>query len=136
MAIRELGGLIVQRSLARILSNVALFAAFGLFFAYDVWEGIGNFLGVENQAVQLGLGITTLGWVIMYANVFLPALVWLVLAVALVVVVVRCVRAGEVIPVWRFAVLLTLGLLITAAISADFVLGVPAGAIFDTGSAG
>jgi uncharacterized membrane protein len=120
----------------RILVNVSLFAVFGLFFAYDVWEGIGNFLGVENQAVQLGLGITTLGWVIMYANVFLPAVVWIALATTLIVVVVRRMRAGAIIPVWRFAVLLTLGLLITAAISADLVLGVPAGAIFDTGTAG
>lgn len=126
----------MKRSLVRILANAALFAVFGLFFAYDVWEGIGNFLGVENQAVQLGLGITTLGWVIMYANVFLPALVWIGLAITLIVVVVRRLRRGEIIPVWRFAVLLTLALVIAAVISADFVLGVPAGAIFDTRSAG
>jgi hypothetical protein len=113
-----------------------LFAVFGLFFAYDVWEGIGNFLGVENQAVQLGLGITTLGWIIMYANVFLPALVWIGLSITLIVVVVRRLRRGETIPVWRFVVLLAVALVITAVISADFVLGVPAQAIFDTRSAG
>jgi len=126
----------MQHTLARILANIALFAVFGLLFAYDVWEGIGNFLGVENQAVQLGLGITTLGWVIMYANVFLPAVVWIVLAVALVVAIVRRIRAGAVVPVWRFAVLLALALVLTAVISADFVLGVPAQAIFDTRVAG
>ena len=126
----------MQRSLVRILVNVALLAVFGLFFAYDVWEGIGNFLGVENQAVQLGLGITPLGWVIMYANVFLPAVVWIALAITLIVVVVRRLRRGENIPVWRFAALLTVALVLTAVISADFVLGVPAQAIFDTRSAG
>lgn len=126
----------MQHTLSRILANIALFAVFGLLFAYDVWEGIGNFLGVENQAVQLGLGITTLGWIIMYANVFLPAVVWIVLAVALVVAIVRRIRAGAVVPVWRFAVLLALALVLTAVISADFVLGVPAQAIFDTRVAG
>jgi len=120
----------------RITVGVALFAVFGLFFAYDVWEGIGNFIGLENQAGQLHLGITGLGWFVMYADVFLPALVWLGLVLTFAIVVVRRVRAGLPVPIWRFAVLLTIGLVLTAVLTADFVLGVPVTVIFDTGSAG
>lgn len=126
----------MTRSLIRIFANTLIFAAFGLFFAYAVWEGIGNFLGIVNQAAQLHLGITAFGWVCMYANVLLPVVVWGALAVTLVATIVSRSRAKADIPVWRFVVGLTLGLALTAVISADIVLGLPAGAIFVTGTAG
>lgn len=114
----------------RAVSLVLTFAAFGLFFAYDVFSGIGNFIGIENQAARLGIGLTGLGWFIIYTDVLLPALVWLSMFVWFVIVLVRQVVQPSTLPVLRFVVALGIGLLIVAVIELDFVLGVPATVIF------
>lgn len=45
---------------------------FGLFFAYDVWEALGNLVGMLTIANELGLGLSVLGWVILLGAMLLP----------------------------------------------------------------
>jgi hypothetical protein len=98
---------------------------FGLFFAWNVWAGIGNFLGILNQSFQLGLGLTTLGWFVIFLDVLAP----IILFVAAVLFARRKTR-------WMFTGCLALALLISAVVNLDLVLGVSQTAIFSTGVAG
>lgn len=49
---------------------------FGLFFAYDVWEALGNLLGMLSFADNLGVGLTTLGWVVLIGALSLPIILF------------------------------------------------------------
>ena len=98
---------------------------FGLFFAWNVWAGIGNFLGIQNQRLQLGLNLTALGWFVIILDVFAPVLLF----VAAIIFARKKSR-------WMFAGTLLLALLISAVVNLDLVLGVSQLAMFDTGSAG
>lgn len=98
---------------------------FGLFFAWDVWAGVGNFLGIQNQRLQLGLALTPLGWFVIILDVLAPILFF----VAAVVFARKKSR-------WMFAGVLTLALLLVAVVNLDLVLGVPVTAMFAAGAAG
>ena len=52
--------------------RVALAVLFGLFFAYDVWEAVGNLVGLSQYAAALDTSITAVGWVLLIAAVVLP----------------------------------------------------------------
>lgn len=52
--------------------EVALAVAFGLFYAYDVWEAVGNLVGLSQVAAALDTGITALGWVLLIGAILLP----------------------------------------------------------------
>lgn len=56
--------------------EVALAIAFGLFFAYDAWEAVGNLVGITTLATTLGTSITGLGWVVLVAAILLPILLF------------------------------------------------------------
>jgi len=98
---------------------------FGLFFAWNVWAGVGNFLGIQNQRLQLGLELTALGWFVIILDVLAPVLLF----VAAILVARKQSR-------WMFAGVLLLALLLTAVINLDLVLGVPVTAMFAAGAAG
>lgn len=98
---------------------------FGLFFAWNVWAGIGNFLGIQNQRLQLGLELTVLGWFVIILDVLAPILLF-----ATAVLVAR--KKSR----WMFAGVLLLALLLTAVINLDLTLGVPVTAMFAPGAAG
>lgn len=98
---------------------------FGLFFAWNVWAGVGNFLGIQNQRLQLGLELTPVGWIVIFADVLVPIVVF-----ALAVILAR--RKTR----WVFTGALALGLLLVAVINLDLVLGVPVTAMFAPGAAG
>ena len=98
---------------------------FGLFFAWNVWAGVGNFLGIQNQRLQLGLALTPLGWFVIILDVLAPILFF----VAAVVFARKKSR-------WMFAGVLALALLLVAVVNLDLVLGVPVTAMFATGAAG
>lgn len=53
---------------------VAIF--FGLFYAYDLWEAIGNLVGINVVAEGLGVTISVTGWVVLIAGLLLPPLVF------------------------------------------------------------
>ncbi len=98
---------------------------FGLFFAWNVWAGVGNFLGIQNQRLQLGLALTPLGWFVIILDVFAPVLLF--------VAAILFARSKS---RWMFTGVLLLALLISAVVNLDLVLGVSQLAMFDTGSAG
>ncbi|MEI5584635.1 MULTISPECIES: hypothetical protein [unclassified Agromyces] len=56
--------------------EVALAIAFGLFFAYDAWEAVGNLVGVADLAGSLDTSISGLGWIVLIAAVLLPILLF------------------------------------------------------------
>ncbi len=45
---------------------------FALFFAYDVWEALGNLVGLLSIANELGLGLSGFGWAVLIAAMLLP----------------------------------------------------------------
>lgn len=45
---------------------------FGLFFAYDVFEGVGNLVGILGTADGLGVPVLPLGWVVLIGGLLLP----------------------------------------------------------------
>ena len=51
---------------------MTLAVLFGLFFAYDVWEGLGNLVGMLTIANELGLGLSVLGWIVLLTAMLLP----------------------------------------------------------------
>jgi hypothetical protein len=99
---------------------VTLLVAF-LLFGYATWSGIGNFLGVQNQRLQLGLDLTPLGWASTITLVLLPVLLF-----AACIIVTRRMRVSH--TVFTFA----LGYVIVSVVSLDIVLALPQTAIFAT----
>lgn len=55
---------------------------FGLFFAYDVWEGVGNFIGVQYTRLTFGFELTVLGWLAIIAGVLIPLILFVIGIVA------------------------------------------------------
>jgi hypothetical protein len=97
----------------------------GLFFAWDVWAGVGNFLGIQNQRLQLGLALTPLGWLVIILDVLVP-----------IVFFIAALLLGRKKSRWMFAGVLLVALLVTAVVNLDLVLGVPVTAMFAAGAAG
>jgi uncharacterized membrane protein len=55
---------------------LAMAVGFGLFYAYDVWEAVGNLVGLNNAAAGLGTTLSGFGWTILIAAVVLPAVLF------------------------------------------------------------
>ncbi|MET0724811.1 MAG: bacitracin resistance protein [Leifsonia sp.] len=51
---------------------VALAIVFGLFYAYDVFEALGNILGISDFATSLDASINVFGWVLLVLALVLP----------------------------------------------------------------
>ncbi|MET0934197.1 MAG: hypothetical protein ABWX56_10810 [Mycetocola sp.] len=56
--------------------SLTLAIVFGLLFAYDVWEAVGNLVGVNVVASGLGTTINAVGWVVLILGILLPVLVF------------------------------------------------------------
>jgi hypothetical protein len=56
--------------------EITLAIAFGLFFAYDAWEAVGNLVGIADLAGTLDTSISGLGWVVLIAAILLPVLLF------------------------------------------------------------
>lgn len=108
-----------QMSATRGIVSWIVVGFFALFFAFDVWEGIGNFLGIQAQSLTLGIAISALGWIAIVAGVFAPVILF-VLALFL----------SKKMPLAQTAFLFLLALSISAIISADLVLGTNAFLIY------
>jgi hypothetical protein len=87
---------------------------FGLLFAYDVWEAIGNFIGIYTQGLPFGLVLTVLGWVILLLAVCAPIILYV-----LATVLTRKKSVGLSLAVFVIC------LAVSAAISLDITLAVP-----------
>jgi hypothetical protein len=55
---------------------IAIAVFFGLFYAYDVWEAIGNLVGLNLQAQSLDTQLSGFGWTVLIFGVILPVLVY------------------------------------------------------------
>jgi hypothetical protein len=85
---------------------------FALLYAYDVWEAIGNLVGLNLQAQSLDTSLSGFGWAVLIAGIVLPVLVY-----AIAFWLGRRRHAGV------LALLLLAGLALDAALSLDmFVL--------------
>ncbi|WP_353810242.1 hypothetical protein [Agromyces sp. SYSU T00194] len=49
---------------------------FGMLIAYDLWEGVGNFVGVGEQVAALGIGLTTWGITVLVIGLVAPVLAY------------------------------------------------------------
>jgi hypothetical protein len=49
---------------------------FGLLYAYDIWEAIGNLVGLNVAAGSLGTQLSGFGWAVLLAAVVMPAIVY------------------------------------------------------------
>jgi len=57
-----------------LVVTIAVF--FGLFFAYDLWEAIGNLVGLNVAAQSLDTQLSGFGWAVLIAGVVIPVLVY------------------------------------------------------------
>ena len=60
--------------------RTAIAILFGLFYAYDVWEGIGNLVGLNNQAQLLDTQLSGFGIFVLLVGVLGPLLVFVLAA--------------------------------------------------------
>ena len=95
----------------RLLASVAIAVLLGLLFAWDVWEAIGNLVGLRTYAATLGTDLNATGWTVLVLGLVLPVVCF---AAALVLGRRRglLARAG----------LLVAGLCLSAALSLDVQL--------------
>jgi hypothetical protein len=93
--------------------TIAIVTVFGLFYAYDTWEGVGNLVGLNRAAQSLDTTLSGFGWGLLLVGVVLPVLV-----LSLAIRLGRSRSAGV------QALLLLVGLSLVAAMSADtFMFG-------------
>ena len=53
-------------------------AIFGLFYAYDMWEAIGNMVNLPGFYDQLGIGSGSVPWWLLWIGVLIPPVVFVV----------------------------------------------------------
>lgn len=51
---------------------LALGILFGLFYAYDLWEAVGNVLTLAGVAAQLGITLSAAAWVVLIVSILMP----------------------------------------------------------------
>jgi uncharacterized membrane protein len=56
--------------------TVTLAVFFGLFYAYDLWEAVGNLVGLNIQAADLDTSLSGFGWVVLIIGVLIPVAVY------------------------------------------------------------
>ena len=64
----------------RLWLNLTVAAVFGLFVAYDVWEAIGNLVGIVTYANDLRVGVVGWGWIVLVGAALLPLGLWVAAA--------------------------------------------------------
>ncbi|MEF3405344.1 hypothetical protein [Agromyces sp. CCNWLW203] len=66
----------VARSATPFWLAITIAVLFGVFYAYDVWEAVGNLVGMNVTAGELGVAITGAGWALLLAGIAVPLLVF------------------------------------------------------------
>lgn len=56
--------------------TVVVAALFGLFYAYDIWEAVGNLVGISAAASSLDTTLSGLGWTVLVSAILLPAIIF------------------------------------------------------------
>lgn len=98
----------------RAVAKWAVAGVFALFFTYDVWEAIGNFVGIYAQGLPFGLVLTFGGWVFLLLAVFAPIILFILAAV-----LSRKMSIGKSCAIFAIA------LMISSVIFVDITLTVP-----------
>ncbi|GGE85868.1 hypothetical protein [Mycetocola zhadangensis] len=57
--------------------TTTLAVVFGLFFAYDAWEAVGNILGISWLVSDTDTAISVFGWIVLSIGVLIPIAVFL-----------------------------------------------------------
>ncbi|GAB2512993.1 hypothetical protein [Paramicrobacterium agarici] len=57
---------------------LALGIVFGLFYAYDLWEAVGNVLTLAGVASQLGIALSGAAWLVLIVSMILPIAIFIV----------------------------------------------------------
>jgi len=57
------------------LGKALVFALFGLLYSWDVWEAVGNLVGLGPFYEALGIGVS-MPWALLWAGVLLPIVVF------------------------------------------------------------
>lgn len=95
----------------RLLASVLIVVLVGLLIAWDVWEAIGNLIGLRSYAAALGTDLNATGWTMLLLGLVLPV-------TCFVVALVLGRRRG----LWARAGLLLAALCLSAALSLDVQL--------------
>jgi hypothetical protein len=66
----------VSRPATPLWLAVTIALVFGVFYAYDVWEAVGNLVGLNIYAGQLEVGLTGYGVALLVVGVAVPFLVY------------------------------------------------------------
>ena len=66
----------MNEKMKRSVGAWILAGIFALLFAYDVWEGIGNFVGVLSQSFTLGIKLSAFGWFAVVLGIIAPAVLY------------------------------------------------------------
>ncbi|MBG6240014.1 hypothetical protein IWX78_003005 [Mycetocola sp. CAN_C7] len=66
----------VERRGTPVWLTLTLAILFGLLFAWDVWEAVGNLAGVSIVASGLETSINGVGWVVLIAGILIPVAVF------------------------------------------------------------
>lgn len=98
----------------RVVGKWAILGIFGLLFAFDVWEAIGNFIGIYSQGLALGLVLTAGGWFFLLLGVFSPIVLFILAAI-----LTKRMSMG------RSLALFVVALMVSAVIALDITLAVP-----------
>ncbi len=64
------------RSATPLWLAVTIAVLFGVLYAYDVWEAVGNLVGLNLQAASLGIAISGVGLTLLIVALVLPFLVF------------------------------------------------------------
>ncbi|ALS56754.1 hypothetical protein [Rathayibacter toxicus] len=67
-----------DRSGRYLLRSVLVTVVVGLLLAWDVWEAIGNFLGLRAFAAGFGADLNGFGWTVLVLGMVLPMLCFVV----------------------------------------------------------
>lgn len=106
----------------RLAASVLIAVLFGLLFAWDVWEAIGNLVGLRTYAASLDTDLNATGWTLLVLGLVLPV-VCFVAALALGRGRGLLARTG----------LLAAGLCLSAALSLDVQLVLGFGSLVSLG---
>ncbi|PPF15924.1 hypothetical protein [Rathayibacter rathayi] len=62
----------------RLISSLLIAVAFALFFAWDIWEAIGNLIGLRSYAALLDTDLNSTGWTVLLLALVLPVVCFVV----------------------------------------------------------
>lgn len=104
-----------------VVGRIVTWAVSLALYGYATWAGFSNFVGVQNQSLQLGLSLTPVGWGATLTLVLLPILLFVA-----GIVITRRMRVSH--TVFTFG----LGFAIVSVVTLDIVLALPQTAIYAT----